>query len=112
MTNYRKKEQTRAPARVGFLWVLCVTAVSAQRLLIPMDLGQTDHLKSYGVAYHALEKGISVEWLLNFRGGAFLMNPDDGIISECRRRVWLIRRSPRRRKLISARQSKAPIWTQ
>jgi hypothetical protein len=51
-----------------------------------MDLTQTDHLKSYGVAYHALEKGINVEWLLNYRGGSFLMNPDDGIISECRAR--------------------------
>lgn len=49
-----------------------------------MDLTQTDHLKSYGVAYRALERGINVEWLLNFRGGSFLMNPDEGIVSECR----------------------------
>ena len=66
-------------------YALCLMSPAlAQRLLIPMDLTQTDHLKSYGVAYHALEKGINVEWLLNFRGGSFLMNLDDGIVSECR----------------------------
>lgn len=43
------------------------------RLLIPMDLTQTDHLKSYGLAYHALEMGQNVEWLLNYRGGSFLL---------------------------------------
>ncbi|MBI4722642.1 MAG: asparagine synthetase B [Candidatus Stahlbacteria bacterium] len=38
-----------------------------------MDLTQTDHLKSYGIAYRALQLGIKVEWLLNYRGGSFLM---------------------------------------
>ncbi len=54
-----------------------------QYTLIPMDLAQTDHLKSYGVAYWALEKGINVEWLLNFRGGSFLMKSFAGLESEC-----------------------------
>ena len=48
------------------------TPVEAQRILIPMDLQQTDHLKAYGLAYWVLERGINVEWLLNYRGGAFL----------------------------------------
>lgn len=55
--------------------------------LIPMDLMQTEHLKSYGVAYWALEKGYRVEWLLNYRGGSFLIL--DGLTdvrSECRYR--------------------------
>ena len=47
---------------------------SAQKLLIPMDLAQSDHLKAYGVAYHALENGLEVEWLLNYRGGSFMMD--------------------------------------
>ncbi len=46
-------------------------------ILIPMDLSQTNHLKAYGIAYHALERGITVEWLLNYRGGSFLIH-DDG----------------------------------
>ena len=44
----------------------------ADKMLIPMDFEQTDHLKAYGVAYHALEQNIHVEWLLNYRSGSFL----------------------------------------
>ena len=43
-----------------------------QKILIPMDLTQTDHLKAYGAAYWTLENGVAVEWLLNYLGGAFL----------------------------------------
>jgi len=35
------------------------------KLLIPMDLKQTDHLKAYGITYYALTKGIVVDWQLN-----------------------------------------------
>ena len=45
-------------------------------MLIPMDEVQTDHLRAYGVAYRALQLGIDVEWLLNYRGGSFMM-PED-----------------------------------
>ncbi|MBU1702195.1 MAG: asparagine synthetase B [Candidatus Eisenbacteria bacterium] len=38
-----------------------------------MDLSQIDHLKAYGVAYRCLERGQEVEWLLNYRGGSFLI---------------------------------------
>ncbi len=43
----------------------------ASTILVPMDESQKDHLKSYGVAYWVLSKDISVDWLLNYRGGAF-----------------------------------------
>ncbi|MBM3316318.1 MAG: asparagine synthetase B, partial [Candidatus Eisenbacteria bacterium] len=46
---------------------------AAARLLVPMDLAQSDHLRAYGVAYHALELGETAEWLLNYRGGSFLL---------------------------------------
>ncbi len=49
----------------------------ADRLLIYMDLDQTDHLRAYGVAYWALEQGYNVEWLLNYRGGSFMMDWSD-----------------------------------
>lgn len=49
-----------------------------------MDASQTDHLKAYGVAYHALQKGNKVEWLLNFRGGSFMMENDGWVAKECR----------------------------
>ena len=44
-------------------------------LLIPMDGAQSNHLKAYGVAYRLLQAGGKVEWLLNYRGGSFLL-PD------------------------------------
>jgi len=46
-------------------------------LLIPMDLNQTNHLRAYGHAYHTLQVGEKVSWLLNFRGGAFLMRDSE-----------------------------------
>lgn len=56
----------------------------SQKLLIPMDLKQTDHLKAYGVAYWTLQKGINVEWLLNYRGGSFLTDYNAAIERELR----------------------------
>ncbi|MFC1692693.1 asparagine synthetase B [Candidatus Latescibacterota bacterium] len=52
---------------------MTVFPAQADRMLIPMDFSQTDHLKAYGVAYHALENDNTVEWLLNYRGGSFLL---------------------------------------
>ncbi|MFD2068080.1 asparagine synthetase B [Pontibacter silvestris] len=43
----------------------------ASTILIPMDETQKEHLKAYGIAYWTLSKNISVDWLLNFRGGSF-----------------------------------------
>ena len=57
--------------------------LSAQKLLIPMDLSQTDHLKAYGIAFWTLEKNINIEWLLNYRGGAFMMDYYGDIEREC-----------------------------
>ena len=49
-----------------------------------MDLTQKDHLKAYGVAYHVLTERVNVEWLLNYRGGSFLIDQFPFIIQECR----------------------------
>ena len=46
------------------------------KLLVPMDDRQTNHLKAYGLTYWVLAKGAKAEWLLNYRGGSFLL-PDD-----------------------------------
>jgi len=54
------------------------------KLLIPMDLTQQDHLKAYGIAYWTLTKGTEVDWLLNYRGGAFMIDYSDLIANECR----------------------------
>jgi len=52
-----------------------VTPLHAQHLLLPMDAMQANHLKAYGVTFGALREGVRAEWLLNYRGGAFLL-PD------------------------------------
>src|SRR5947208_15627743 len=44
-------------------------------LVIPMDDSQSDHLKAYGVTYRVVQAGITAEWLINYRGGSFLL-PD------------------------------------
>jgi len=36
---------------------------------------QDNHLKAYGITYWTLEKQLKVKWLLNYRGGSFLL-PD------------------------------------
>jgi hypothetical protein len=46
---------------------------ASAKLLVPMDLTQRNHLKAYGLAFWSLTQGANVEWLLNYRGGAFLM---------------------------------------
>ena len=64
--------------------ILISSSAFSQKILIPMDLKQTDHLKAYGVAYWTLEKGINVEWLLNYHGGSFLVDYNSAIERELR----------------------------
>lgn len=45
----------------------------ASQILIPMDDAQKNHLKAYGIAYWTLENQVTIEWLLNYRGGSFLL---------------------------------------
>lgn len=46
---------------------------NASQLLIPMDNSQSNHLKAYGAAFYFLENDIVIDWLLNYRGGSFLV---------------------------------------
>jgi hypothetical protein len=46
-------------------------SVAAQVILVPMDEKQKEHLKAYGAAYYVIARGVSVDWLLNYRGGSF-----------------------------------------
>jgi hypothetical protein len=70
---------------IGILTVISfVEAQPEGKLLIPMDLKQTDHLKAYGVAYWSLARGVDVDWLLNYRGGSFMMDYNDLLATECR----------------------------
>ena len=44
---------------------------------------QKNHLKAYGMTYWVLEKQLKVKWLLNYRGGSFLLPDSEDIQREC-----------------------------
>ena len=66
-----------------FLFALILVGGHAASVLIPMDPGQKNHLKAYGMAFTLLQKGVDVDWLLNYRGGSFLTTYSSYIINEC-----------------------------
>jgi hypothetical protein len=67
-----------------FCAVISTDAAAQNKLLIPMEPGQTNHLKAYGIAYRHLVSGGELDWLLNYRGGSFLFNYSGKIEQECR----------------------------
>jgi hypothetical protein len=70
---------------ITFLFFLSFTLqASASYILIPMDAeSQKEHLKAYGITYWSLEKQVKVKWLLNYRGGSFLLPDSEEIKKEC-----------------------------
>ena len=57
----------------------------ADYVLLPMYAqGQTQHLKAYGVTYWVLDQQYKVQWLLNYRGGSFLLPDTEDIRRECK----------------------------
>lgn len=60
-------------------------SIWAAKILIPMDVdGQKNHLKAYGIAYFALGKAVTVDWLLNYRGGSFVFDQYAELEKECK----------------------------
>lgn len=59
----------------------------ANSLLIPMDQTQTNHLKAYGLVYSLLKDQNEVDWLLNYRGGSFMLRYTQAIERECKLRA-------------------------
>lgn len=68
----------------AFVFLFCSSLLAQTKILIFMDLEQTDHLKAYGLTFHALQKEVKADWLLNYRGGSFLLDYSDEIANECR----------------------------
>ena len=67
-----------------FTLFLSFSAFPQSKILIYMDLNQTDHLKAYGITYRALTKSYKADWLLNYKGGSFLIDYSDELAAECR----------------------------
>ncbi len=65
------------------LLLLCSLNAFASKILIQMDESQKNHLKAYGVSFWVLQNEIEVEWLLNYKGGSFVMDFYEDIEKEC-----------------------------
>lgn len=66
-----------------FLLLACVMA-KASSILVYMDEDQKNHLKAYGLAYWAIKAQAQVDWLLNYRGGSFLIKYAKPVEDECK----------------------------
>ncbi len=65
-------------------YFLSIAVFAQSKMFIPMDLNQSDHLKAYGITFNSLGKGLKADWLLNYKGGSFLIDYDERIATECR----------------------------
>ena len=74
----------RVLAGLMLLLGLGAPSAGAQDLLVPMDANQSNHLKAYGATYWALDRGVTVEWLLNYKGGSFLIPASQAVEQELR----------------------------
>nr|WP_072944462.1 asparagine synthetase B [Flavobacterium granuli] len=67
-----------------FLFLLISIMAKASFILLPMDeKTQKNHLKAYGITFWCLEKNYKASWLLNYRGGSFLLPDVLEIRKEC-----------------------------
>lgn len=68
--------------------IVCLLLLSvagrASSILIYMDEDQKNHLKAYGIAYWSIKQQVEVEWLLNYRGGSFLIKYAKPVEDECK----------------------------
>jgi len=82
------RQKPRSHAEVVDLWPLALAATllapaaAHAKLLVPMDDSQANHLKAYGLTFWVLQRGEKCEWLLNYRGGSFLLPEDAAVARE------------------------------
>lgn len=71
--------------KVFFMMVILISfSVKASFILLPMDeTTQQNHLKAYGITYWCIDKKYKASWLLNYRGGSFLLADAAEIRKEC-----------------------------
>jgi hypothetical protein len=71
--------------RIIYIFILLLSfSVRASFILLPMDeTTQQNHLKAYGITYWCLDKNYKASWLLNYRGGSFLLPDAPEIRKEC-----------------------------
>ncbi len=57
--------------------------LQAAYIMVQMDETQSNHLKAYGIAYWILTKDVEVDWMLNYRGGSFMVKYLQAFENEC-----------------------------
>ena len=84
LATLMKTHMMARPFSLLLIFILYSYSISASYILIPMDEdSQKDHLKAYGIAFWTLENDLTVDWLLNYRGGSFLIENKTEIEKEC-----------------------------
>ena len=86
MLIFRSCENSKEMKKLICVLILLISSIDvyASYILIPMDAeGQQNHLKAYGVTYWTLERQLKVKWLLNYKGGSFLLPDSEEIRREC-----------------------------
>lgn len=67
------------------LFACVLSQARAAYLLLPMDeTNQRNHLKAYGITYWVLSQGVEAYWLLNYRGGSFVLPYTTVFERECK----------------------------
>ncbi len=57
----------------------------ASFIYLPMSHdNQKNHLKAYGIVYYSLKMGLKSKWLLNYDGGAFIIESQNIVEKECK----------------------------
>lgn len=98
-----EKRMSRIPVWMAMAFFALVSLIGAEAraqdryVLIPMDDGQRNHLKAYGIIFQHLEDGFTGKWLLNYRGGSFLTPRADALVRRSRLRGVSIEELPRNR---------------
>ncbi|WP_275316194.1 asparagine synthetase B [Tenacibaculum bernardetii] len=66
-------------------FILFSNSIWASFIYVPMsNENQKNHLKAYGIVYYALQNGLKAKWLLNYEGGAFLIENNKSVEKECK----------------------------
>ena len=82
--TYISKPGNKKRCLLLFLFFITLNTAFASYILVPMDAeSQKNHLKAYGITYWILNKQQKVKWLLNYRGGSFLIPDSEEIRKEC-----------------------------
>lgn len=71
--------------KITFTYLICLLSLTAQsKIFINMDSAQSDHLKAYGVVFNSLVDGGTADWLLNYKGGSFVVDYSKKTVLKCR----------------------------